>query len=61
METETAPNILCECVALADLRFHPLDKYFIDLSNYDKIPLCKILYSLEVQYYRWNKVDGDAK
>jgi len=39
METETASHILCECVALAELRF----RHFMELSNYGEIPLCKIL------------------
>jgi hypothetical protein len=44
METEIASYILCECVASAELRFLRLGKHFTEPSNYDKIPLCKILY-----------------
>jgi hypothetical protein len=42
--TETASHILHECVSLAELKLHCLGKYFMEPSNYDEIPLCKILY-----------------
>jgi len=35
METETASHILCECVALAELRFRRLGKHFMETSNYE--------------------------
>jgi hypothetical protein len=44
METETASHILCEYVALDELRFSCLGKHFMNPSNCDEIPLCKILY-----------------
>jgi hypothetical protein len=44
METEIVSHILCECVALAGLRFLRLEKHFMGPSDYDEIPLCKILY-----------------
>jgi hypothetical protein len=35
---------VCEFVALADLRFSLLSRrHFLKLSDYDEIPLCKIL------------------
>jgi hypothetical protein len=43
METETASHILL-CVALAGLKFCHLRKHFMEPSDYDEIPLCKILY-----------------
>jgi hypothetical protein len=43
METEAPSDILCECLALAGLRFRPLGKHFMEPSDYDKILLCKIL------------------
>jgi hypothetical protein len=43
-ETETASHILHECVSLAELKLHCLGKHFMEPSNYDEIPLCKILY-----------------
>jgi hypothetical protein len=47
--TETASHLLCECEVLVKLRFHCLGKYFMKLSDHDKIPLCKLMYSMEVQ------------
>jgi hypothetical protein len=44
METKAASRILCVCVALAELRFCSSDKHFMESSNYDEIPLCKIQY-----------------
>jgi hypothetical protein len=44
METETASHILCECVALAELRFRCLGNHVIEQSDYDEIPSCKIQY-----------------
>jgi hypothetical protein len=44
MGTETASHFLCECMVLVESRFHCLCKYFMESSNYDVIPLCKILY-----------------
>jgi hypothetical protein len=46
METDIASHILCECVALGEIRFCCLGKHFMDPSNDDddKILLCKILY-----------------
>jgi hypothetical protein len=41
MDTETTSQILCECVALAELIFRCLGKHF--MSDYDEILLCKIL------------------
>jgi hypothetical protein len=42
--TETVSHILCKCVALAELRFRRLGKYFMEPSDYNDISLCKILY-----------------
>jgi hypothetical protein len=46
VETETTSYMLCECVALAELIFCHLRKHFMELCDYDEIPLCKILYFL---------------
>jgi hypothetical protein len=43
-EIETALHTLCECEATAELKFGCLSEHFMDLSDYDEIPLCKILY-----------------
>jgi hypothetical protein len=44
MATETASHILRECVALVGFRFHLSGKHFMEPSDYDEIPLCKVLY-----------------
>jgi hypothetical protein len=44
MDTETAPHIFCEYVALAELRFRRLGERFMKSSYYDEIPLFKALY-----------------
>jgi hypothetical protein len=49
VETETASHILCKCVAVAGLRLCPLGKHFTELSNYDEIPLCKILHFVKTK------------
>jgi hypothetical protein len=43
-ETETASHILCECEALAKLRFCSLGKHLMEPSDFEEILLCKILY-----------------
>jgi hypothetical protein len=43
-ETDITLHILFECEALSELRFCHLSKHFMEPSDYDKIPLCKILY-----------------
>jgi hypothetical protein len=35
---------MCECVALAELRFYRLGKHVVEASDYDEIQLCKLLY-----------------
>jgi hypothetical protein len=45
MATETASHIsVCVCVALDDFRFSRLGRHFYGSSDYDDIPLCKIIY-----------------
>jgi hypothetical protein len=43
MATETASHILCECVSLTEFRFRHLGKHFMEPSDYEDFPLCKIL------------------
>jgi hypothetical protein len=47
METEIASHILCERVALAEKKFHHLEMHFKKPSDYNEIPLCKILYFIK--------------
>jgi hypothetical protein len=42
MERERTSHILCECVALAEVRFCLLGKHFVEQS--DKILLCRMLF-----------------
>jgi hypothetical protein len=44
MTTETASHILYECVALAKLKFHHLGKHYLEPSDYEAIPLRKLLF-----------------
>lgn len=41
-------NVLCECVALAELLFCHLCAYFMEMSDYDENPLCNIVYFFRV-------------
>jgi hypothetical protein len=43
-KAETASHILCDCEALAELRFRHVGRYFMRPGDYHEIPLCKILY-----------------
>jgi hypothetical protein len=43
-ENETATHILCECEALAHLRFRRLGRYFMEPSDYFDVPTYKILH-----------------
>jgi hypothetical protein len=43
---ETATHILCECEALAYLRFRHLGRYFMEPSDYLDVPMYKILHSI---------------
>jgi hypothetical protein len=61
MEAETASRMLCECVALAGLRFCPLGKHYTEPSDYDEIPICKALYFVRGTRLLRNKDDGDAQ
>jgi hypothetical protein len=48
METETASHILCECVALAKLRFYCLGKHFMKFSGKvcgARVALCALSYT----------------
>jgi hypothetical protein len=61
MATETSSHILCECVAINEFRFCRLGNIIMEPSDYDDVPLCKILYFLEVRDYWRNKADGNAQ
>jgi hypothetical protein len=37
-------SVTYKCVALDELRFRRLGIHFMESSDYDEIPLCKILY-----------------
>jgi hypothetical protein len=39
---ETASDILCDCKALAELRFRHLGRHFMKPGDYHEIPLGKI-------------------
>jgi hypothetical protein len=41
---KTASHVLCECEDSAALRPRCLGKHFMEPSDHEKIPLCKILY-----------------
>jgi hypothetical protein len=43
-ENETATHILCECEALAHLRFRHLCRDFMEPSDYFDVPTYKILH-----------------
>jgi predicted amidophosphoribosyltransferase len=43
-EYETATHILCECEALAYLRFRHLGQYFMEPGDYFDVPTYKILH-----------------
>jgi hypothetical protein len=43
-ENETATHILCECEALAHLRFRHLCQYYMEPSDYFDVPTYKILH-----------------
>jgi hypothetical protein len=47
--------------ALAELKFRRLGNIFMEPSDYDEIPLCKVLYFVRGTDYRRNKADGDAQ
>jgi ribonuclease HI len=42
-ETETASHVLCDCEALADLRFRHLGRFFLKPGDYHEILLSRIL------------------
>jgi hypothetical protein len=44
---ESATHILCECEAIADLRFRHLGHYFMDPGDYQDAPISKILHFIQ--------------
>jgi hypothetical protein len=43
-EDESATHILCDCEAIAYLRFHHLDQFFMEPSDYYDAPINKVLH-----------------
>jgi hypothetical protein len=43
-EVESATHILCDCEAIAYLRFRHLGQYFMELSDYYDDPINKVLH-----------------
>jgi hypothetical protein len=43
-EDESATHILCECEAIANLRFHHLGQFFMEPSDYYDAPINKVLH-----------------
>jgi hypothetical protein len=43
-EDESAPHILCDCEAIANLRFRHLGQFFTDPSDYYGDPINKVLH-----------------
>jgi hypothetical protein len=54
---DTASYILYECEDSAGSRPHHLGKHFMETSDYDKIPLCEILYFIRgmVLLAKWER------
>jgi hypothetical protein len=44
----TATHILCDCEAIANLRFRHLGQFFMDPSDYYDAPIYKVLHFIEV-------------
>jgi hypothetical protein len=42
-EDKSATHILCDCEAIAYLRFHHLGQFFMEPSDYYDIPIIKVL------------------
>jgi hypothetical protein len=43
-EDESATHILCDCEAVAHIRFHHLGQFFMEPSDYYDAPICKVLH-----------------
>jgi hypothetical protein len=41
---EPATHILCDCEAVAHVRFRPLDQFFMEQSDYYDAPIYKVLH-----------------
>jgi hypothetical protein len=47
-EDESATHILCDCEAVAHLRFHHLGQFFMDQNDYYDAPIYKVLHFIRV-------------
>jgi hypothetical protein len=43
-EDESVTHILCDCEAIANLRFHHLGQFFMEPSDYYDAPINKVLH-----------------
>jgi hypothetical protein len=58
---ESAACVLCDCEAIAYLRFHHLGHYFMEPGDYQDAPLSKILYfvqSVQVGLLKGKNIGG---
>jgi hypothetical protein len=46
-EDESATHILCDCEAMAYLRFRHLDQFFMEPSDYYDAPIYKVLHFIQ--------------
>jgi hypothetical protein len=46
-EDESATHILCDCEAIAHLRFHHLDQFFMEPSDFYDAPISKIIHFIQ--------------
>jgi hypothetical protein len=56
-EDEAATHILCECEAIAYLRFHRPGQFFTEPSNYHDAPISKVLHFIR----RVGLIEGKLK
>jgi hypothetical protein len=46
-EDESATHVLCDCEAIAYLRFHHLGQFFMEPSDYSEAPINKVLHFIQ--------------
>jgi hypothetical protein len=60
-EYESATHILCDCEAIAYLRFRHLGQYFLEQSDYYDAPINKVLHFIQSVGLIKGSLKGEAQ
>jgi hypothetical protein len=58
---KSAAHILCDCEAIANLRFHHLGQFFMEPSDYYDTPINRVLHFIRSVGLIKGKLKGEAQ